>query len=313
MHFASHMLKRAMFKVFLFAAASFSAMTLGLCQSQSAAPSESKALSSSTAATAWPSLAARIDCLPESGALVAAHRGTSRGEGLAENAIGSLEALIKGGVRLAEVDVGRLKSGEHILFHDGVWEEKSTGQGTVASSSWSDVQGYILKDETGRAAAERVARLPEYLAAAKGRVHLEIDFKSSAKYETVIGAIREAGMEHDVILIAYSKGQAAKLSRLAPEMALSVPVKKIGDIKAYRVSGVSQDNIYAWIGRRDGPLAAQLAERGIAVLTSRGDNSARRAAAVVVSDYALRETLTEGAAGLSRAERERYLQCLNEG
>lgn len=291
-----------MFKAFLL----MPVIILGFC---SAPDVTAPPINHGNAAANWSNLSERLACLPSEGALIAAHRGTSRGEGLAENGLQSLDALINRGVRLVEVDVAQLRSGEHILFHDGVWEDKTTGRGTVASSNWNDVQKYLLKDETGRVTSDRPALLADYLRAAKGRAHVEIDFKSSAKYETVISAVREAGMGGDVILIAYSKGQAVKLSRLAPEMALSVPVKKIGDIKAYKASGVKSKNIYGWIGRGGG-IEQDLKARGIPVLTSSRDRDAAIAATIVVSDYALDKTVTEGAIGLSKAQKKNYLDCL---
>ena len=259
---------------------------------------------------AWLTLAQRLDCLPENGALVAAHRGTSRGSRLAENGRQSLEALIKGGVRIAEIDVAQLRSGEHVLFHDGVWEEKSTGRGPVAGSKWRQVQNYLLKDETGRVTSDTPVLLQDYLRAAKGRVHIEVDFKSSAKYETVIAYIKDAGMEDDVILIAYSKGQAAKLARLAPNMAVSVPIKKLADIQAYKASGVRDENLYAWIGRGGAGLEGRLREMRIPVLTSSRKADAAKGASILVSDFALRLKPLEGAVGLSSSEQETYAACL---
>lgn len=258
----------------------------------------------------WPTLKQRLSCLPQAGALAAAHRGTSRGKGLAENGAQSLEALLIGGVRVVEIDVARLKSGEHVLFHDGVWDEKSTGTGVVAASSWTQIQRYLLKDDKGKVTSDTPILLPDYLRLTKGRAHVEIDFKSSAKYETVIRYIRDADMSDDVILIAYSEGQAAKLARLAPEMALSVPLKTLADIDVYTRAGVKTENLYAWTGRGGDGIEAALRDRGITVLTSSRDVGAAKEAAIVVSDYALDLNPIEGAIGLSKAEQDSYLACL---
>ena len=292
-----------MFKAFLFMPLAF----MSFCSGPKTAPPVDGV---SGVSNAWPTLAQRLDCLPESGALVAAHRGTSRGSRLAENGRQSLEALIKGGVRLAEIDVAQLRSGEHVLFHDGVWDEKSTGRGPVAGSKWRQVQSYLLKDETGRVTSDTPVLLQDYLRAAKGRVHIEVDFKTSAKYETVISYIKEANMEDDVILIAYSKGQAAKLARLAPNMAISIPIKKLADIKAYKASGVSAKNLYAWVGRGGAGLESRLRDAGVPVLTSSRKADAAKGASILVSDFALRLKPAEGAVGLSPFEQKSYIACL---
>jgi len=166
-----------MFKPLLFTAALTALLLLTSCLP---APSEPAAYILSDAS--WPTLDERLACLPAEGALLAAHRGTSRKRGLAENAIESLKALHEGGIRLAEIDVAQLKSGEHILFHDGVWDDKSTGKGAVAQSRWRDVQTYLLRDTDGGMSSARPSQLSDALSYAKGRLHLEIDFKSSADY-----------------------------------------------------------------------------------------------------------------------------------
>jgi glycerophosphoryl diester phosphodiesterase len=305
-----------MMKNILIAASVFSLLFLTSCQEGGGKAGQDAAMgagvNTEVQAADWPPLAERLACLPEAGALIAAHRGTSKNEGLAENALGSLEALLKAGILITEIDVARLGSGEHILFHDGVWEDKSTGRGALASTRYAQAQTYLLKDNRGGVTSERPPLLAEYLRAAKGRAYVEIDFKSSANYEQVIDLIRAAGMERDVILIAYSKGQAAKLSRLAPKMALSVPVKKIGDIKAYRASGVKTQQIYGWIGGRveQQGLPQQLMRAGIPILAKSQQPKSAGPASIIVSDYALQKTVFEGAIGLGRSERQSYKNCI---
>jgi len=68
-------------------------------------------------------------CLPDSAALLAAHRGTAKNHGLAENGPAGLDALIKKGIMIAEIDIAKTKDGVHFLFHDGVWEDETTGKG----------------------------------------------------------------------------------------------------------------------------------------------------------------------------------------
>ena len=107
------------------------------------APNETKTVSSANP-TASKHLASyplrrHFKCLPDNAALLAAHRGTSRGRGLAENAKLGLEALIKNGTLIAEIDIAKTKDGTHLLFHDGVWDDESTGRGAIASTTWQPV------------------------------------------------------------------------------------------------------------------------------------------------------------------------------
>lgn len=254
------------------------------------------------------SLRKQFNCLPREAAFVAAHRGVSKGQGYAENSLRSLEALIDKGIMVAEIDVAGLKDGTHILFHDGVWDEKSTGKGPVAASNWAKAQKVLLEDTEGKVSADRPVKLTDVLKVAKDRLYLEVDFKSSAKYDKVVSLIRDAGMAEQVILIAYSEGQARKLARLAPEMMISVG----SDIYAYEAVGVKRSNMAVWMGKGPYPDKdiSSFQSKNIPVLawpqTSKMKQTAD-AASVLVSDYALK---SKPIIGLSREGRAQYQGCL---
>jgi len=192
---------------------------------------------------ALPPLADYISCLPQETALLAAHRGTAKRTKYPENSMSALKALISKGYLVTEVDVAGLKDGTHILFHDGVWDEKSTGKGPIASSTWADAEKILLEDTKGKVSSDRPVKLEDYLLAAKGKIYVEVDFKSSSKYETAIKLIRKHNMANQVILISYSEGQSKKLARLAPNMMLSVSANEALGQTRYK-----PDQIAAWIG-----------------------------------------------------------------
>ena len=308
------MLSGPMFKPLLFTAAIAALSTcLWACQADDVTYIDVSSTGPASNMTMWPTLSERLGCLPEEGVLLAAHRGTAKKRGLAENALESLKALYEGGIRVAEIDVAQLQSGEHILFHDGVWEEKSTGQGAVAQSRWLDVKDYLLRDTDGGLTASRPIKLIDVLSYARGRLHLEIDFKSSADYRDVIAMIRGAKMAEDVVLIAYSSGQAKALARLAPDMHVSVSVKNRGDIKALEKSGVKKSQMMGWIGKsEDRTLQRYLESQNIPVLAQ---EAGRRApfieADIFVTDYGLSKTVFDGAMGLSASGKADYKSCLS--
>ena len=151
-----------------------------------------------------------------------AHRGTSDGWPEPENSLAALERLIRERVPVAEIDVARSSDGTHFLYHDSEWEDDSTCEGDVAASRW-DKASQCQLERDGQVSGERPPLLQDVLSTATGRIALEIDFKRSADYETVIRLVRAARMSDSVILIAYSNAQARKLSRLAPDMWVSVP------------------------------------------------------------------------------------------
>lgn len=290
-------------------------LSLAACQDSSSksdnAPPQTMAQAPHLAAIP---LRKQFQCLPREAALVAAHRGVSKGEGFAENSASSLKALIEKGIMVAEVDVAGLKDGTLILYHDGVWEEKSTGKGPIASSLWADAERILLHDTDGALTADRPVSFSDVLSLSKDRLYLEIDFKSSAKFEAVIDAIRDHGMADRVILIAYTEGQARKLAELAPEMLLSVGIKESSDIAALEALGVDKKNMTAWLGRGpfDNGLIDRLDSENIPVLAWPGRDYVSATAApasLIVSDYAFG---LDPIAGLTNAGRKTYEACLNK-
>ncbi|MBC6403035.1 MAG: glycerophosphodiester phosphodiesterase family protein [Hyphomonadaceae bacterium] len=251
-------------------------------------------------------------CLPDEAAMIAAHRAVSRGEGLAENSKTSLEALINRGILVAEVDIAGLKDGTHILYHDGVWEQDSTGQGAVAATTWEQAEKFLLRDTDGALTADRPYRLADALALARDRIYLEIDFKSSAGYETVIDAVRAADMADRVILISHTDAQARRLAQLAPEMMLSVSVESMADVAALEAEGVSRTRISAWLwrGPYDDGFVAGLDAAGIPVLAwpdRDAVNETAGLARLIVTDYAFEYAPI---VGLNEAGLKTYRDCL---
>ena len=167
------------------------------------------------APSSLPPLALALSCLSGTGPLIAAHRGRDKFSDRPENSIDSLARLKKSGFVIAEVDVARLKDGIHILHHDGVWDDTTTGKGIVASTDWKTAQTFLLKRRNGRPVSERLARLDQALSWAGGDFYLELDIKSSASPAAIIKAVKSAQMQNHVILIAYSAKQARELKTLA--------------------------------------------------------------------------------------------------
>ncbi len=188
------------------------------------------------------SIKTAIACLPEESALIAAHRGVSENWDLPENSASGLQSLIDGNYLVAEVDVASTKDRTLFLFHDGVWEETSTGQGPVSASMAADLDKILLKSRKGTLASERPLTLDAALDLAKDKLYLEIDFKSSAPMSEVITAINEKEMGDQVILIAYTSEQAAELQALAPNMVLSAPGQEEG-------RELNPENTLLWMGR----------------------------------------------------------------
>ena len=246
-----------------------------------------------------------LSCLPQNAAIIAAHRGTDeRWRETAENSIGGLKALIDHGSLMAEIDVAGLKDGTLITFHDGVWDEISTGTGPIASTRRSDLENILLKSRAGNLTAERPPLFADMLRLAKGKIYMEVDFKSSADYRSVINAIHDADMSDQVLLISYNSRQSAQLKRLAPEMLRSDP------------PDAAQRGHAVWMGYgvATGNKAKGLKQNGHYTIGRIGDpkrqppfSALRKASDILVTDQAERYDGIEGLSGKARAEYERCL------
>lgn len=256
-------------------------------------------------ATKLPPIRKALDCLPRDAALIAAHRATDkRWKDVAENSLTSLKKLINHGTLMAELDVAGLKDDTLISFHDGVWDEISTGTGPIAVSTISDLDTILLKSRAGQLTADRPPLFEDMLKTAKGKLYLEVDFKSSADPADVIQAIRDADMADQVLLIAYNPKQAALFERLAPDMLRSNPVE------------ASQKGHAVWLGYSvaNGAEARRLKTQGNYIIGRIGDPNRQpplkkliNAADILVSDYAQKR---DGVIGWKGQERTEYQACI---
>jgi len=253
-----------------------------------------------------------LNCLPESAAFIASHRATSKDSRFAENSSTGLEALIKRGFYFAEIDVARLKDKTHILMHDGVLERTTVGKGAVVSKTWQEAETILLRDPSGRVTSDTIPRFEDILKLADQKIYLEIDFKTSASYQHVIRLIKKHDMQNHVILIAYSKSQATKLNRLAPDMFISVPIIKSRDLKELLEAGIKSEKIGAWISKRELPdsLSNIFQNKNIAVIRKAPTTNVTQAAkeaTILVDDYAFQ---LKPIMGLSRQARREFVLCM---
>ncbi len=195
-------------------------------------------------------LPAMLDCLEaEKRTLISAHRG-GPSPGLPENGIETMDAVLAAIPAVMEVDVAQSPDGVLYLMHDRTLDRTTTGSGNVADVPWSDIEGLFLRDEAGWVTPYRIPTLEQALQWAKDRTVIQIDFKRTASFEDTIAMIREQEMGDQVILIAYSVGQAQRLHRLAPEMLISFSINEPGDLAEVVDSGVPADRIVAFTGTR---------------------------------------------------------------
>lgn len=132
--------------------------------------------------------------------LVVAHRTCWRQA--AENSLEGLEACIRQGVDIAEVDVRRTRDGVLVLMHDPTVDRTTNGSGRVSWLTYAQLSGLRLKAGRGGAEAPmtsyRIPTLEEALRRADGRIMLEIDIKGSS--QPVHAFLRKQGRTDSIVL-----------------------------------------------------------------------------------------------------------------
>src|SRR5262249_30512861 len=90
-------------------------------------------------------LAARLDCLRQSGGvLLIGHRGGPTRD-YPENALETLERTYKAGPHAAEIDVAATKDGVLFLNHDETLDYGTNGHGPVADKTWAEISKLKLR------------------------------------------------------------------------------------------------------------------------------------------------------------------------
>lgn len=103
------------------------------------------------------------------------------------NTLLSIEAALRIGVDLVEIDVQQTSDGRIIVLHDGVLHPSTTGRGLTASSSLDEIRA--LRTVPGNLP---IPTLDEVLACVSGRAGLMIELKVPGIAEQTLGIVRDA-------------------------------------------------------------------------------------------------------------------------
>ncbi|WP_084583241.1 glycerophosphodiester phosphodiesterase family protein [Sphingomonas azotifigens] len=159
------------------------------------------------------------------GVIVVAHRGCHNpaprhGFGPApENSLRALEHCAAMGVDVMETDVLRTADGQLVIMHDETVDRTTDGTGRVAAMRLAELRALRLRENLGGADApltdQRIVTLDEMLAAARGRILLNLDIKA-AIYPEVIDAVVRAGAQDRVFIKTEAGIETPALAGLTP-------------------------------------------------------------------------------------------------
>jgi glycerophosphoryl diester phosphodiesterase len=209
-----------------------------------------------------------LDCLSRAHVtLVEAHRG-GPSPGYPENALATFAHTLSLAPAMLEVDIAATRDGRLVLMHDDQLDRTTDCAGGVAEHTWAELQGCRLKDDDGRLTDDPIPLLDDVLTWTDGKTVLELDMKSSVRYEDVIDAVRRTHAETRVILISRTAAQAGRLAHLAPHFVISASIGSLDDLAEVKAAGVSEAELVAWTGNQAPKrvLNAQLDVREIPVI-----------------------------------------------
>lgn len=153
--------------------------------------------------------------------MVVAHRGCWRDA--AENALSGIEACVRMGVDVVELDVRRTRDGALVLMHDETVDRTTDGTGQVSDLTLAQVRALRLRAGAGGPSAALTQESPptfaEAIEAARGNVLVNLDAKADV-YADAFAELDRLGAV-DLIIMKRRVGLGE------PSLALQAPFDRV--------------------------------------------------------------------------------------
>lgn len=134
--------------------------------------------------------------------LTVAHRGAWTHA--PENSIGAIEAAIRMGVDMVEIDTQTTADGILVVIHDETLDRTTNGRGVVHETQHSAMRDFTLRMGWGTPEApfteEKIPLLEVALEIARDRVFVNVDTKYPRDLSRVIALVRDMGMTDQVLI-----------------------------------------------------------------------------------------------------------------
>lgn len=149
--------------------------------------------------------------------LVIAHRGASS---LApENTMAAVNAALRLGVDVVEVDVHRSSDGQLVVIHDDTVDRTTNGQGAVNRLTLAEIKaldaGSWFESSFEN---ERIPTLREVMETVRNKATLLIELKGKRTEVRTAELVQELGMADQVIIQSFDFRQIQKVKEKAPEI-----------------------------------------------------------------------------------------------
>src|SRR5688572_13486724 len=155
--------------------------------------------------------------------LVASHRATHHV--YPENSLKAIQASIKLGVDIVEIDVKVSKDGIPFLMHDRTMDRTTTGKGDPEELTWEELQKLSIVDK-GKKTSYKIPSLEEALELADGKILVDLDLKTD-RLDRIIEVVKRLDMKESVFFFdsdydALSRIQSANKDFMIMPRAHSV-------------------------------------------------------------------------------------------
>ena len=188
--------------------------------------------------------------------VVSGHRGTIE-QGLTENSIEGMEAVLQHTPAFFEIDPRLTKDGVVVLMHDETLDRTTTGSGKLADHTWEEVQQLRLKDRDGNATGYRVPTLDDAIEWARGKTVLNLDHKDLPLEQTA-AIIRKHDAYSWVMVTVHSPAEARYYLDQNPDQMLSAHILTVEKFNEYKAAGIPFNRMIAYIGPQVKPENQEL-------------------------------------------------------
>ncbi len=178
--------------------------------------------------------------------IISGHRGTME-QGLPENSIPAMAAVLKHTPAIFEVDPRLSKDGIPVMVHDATLDRTTTGSGKVADYTFKELKKLRLKDKQGNKTKHKINTLEEMILWAKGKTILNLD-KKDLPMEMTAEIIRKHNAYAWVWVTVHNVEQARFYLDKNPQQYLSMHIKTAKDLEAFKASGLPYDRMIVYIG-----------------------------------------------------------------
>ncbi len=188
--------------------------------------------------------------------VISGHRGTVE-QGLTENSIEGMEAVLRHTPAFFEIDPRLTKDGVVVLLHDATLDRTTTGAGKLADHTWQEVQQLRLKDRDGNATGYRIPTLDDAIEWARGKTVLNLDHKDLPLEQTA-EIIRKHDAYAFVMVTVHSPEEARYYLDQNSNQMLSAHILTTEKFQEYKAAGIPFNRMIAYIGPKIKPENQEL-------------------------------------------------------